>query len=322
MSAEAVTTDENFDNTTSTEISTAAIWLNTSGVSTSNTSETDMDYNTTDSAQRFKNVYPVTSTMFEAFIITEMVMTALELIISITTVIKMPRWRKNYRNQMLMQLSLVRFVKRIVLLLKFYDDQSTNPTMSTLTIFICSAQIYVDLVIALLVIFFINHMYNSLIIVLVKISKNTFYKTCICMWFLPVPISAAWTAVLVFKVLDEWTVYLLICCVFKWPIIFLGTCFYIIILYQVLSDKIRKFARSLTILTFLLCLVTNFYLFSKDVIELWCLKSFFTLLISYLSGFLLNFLILCLYAVLIVLNYNHNNKSSRSFPDYSLANVK
>ncbi|KAG6459454.1 hypothetical protein O3G_MSEX011400 [Manduca sexta] len=284
----------------------------------SSTSNASSDFNT---MQHLYSEHPQATTILQCFIIIEIMMTALELIISIVAAIKMTKWRRNYRNQMLMQLSLARFIKRVIFLFKFFEDQEISPA-TEVTMVINTLQMYIDFVIVILVLCFIKHMYDSVIIVLVKISSENLYKILMCIWLLPVPITAFWTSIIVSNILEEWYVYLIICCLFRWPIIFLGTSLYITIVYQVLSEKIRQFARSLTIVTFLLCLVTNFYLFSKDVIKLWCLKSFVTVLVSYLSGFLLNFLILCLYVILIALHFNHNAQSSRSFPQYSLANVK
>lgn len=261
--------------------------------------------------------------LFEKFVIVEIIMTTVELIISVWAATKMPKWRKNYRNQMLMQLTFARFIKRIIFIFKFLEDYEKIPKSDCVTYILISCQFYIDFVIAILVFFFIKHMYNSLIIVLVKISQNNFYRVLICSWLIPVPVSGVCTAIIVTNVVDKWLVYLLICSIFRWPLIFAGTALYITIVYRVLADKIRHFAGSLAVVTFLLCLIINVYLFSKDVIELWCTRSFSTELIGYISGFLLNLLILSLYAVLIILNFNNKTQSSRSdLPDYSLAEAK
>lgn len=321
MSEEAVTMDWSLseDTSSSTDLTTPMTTLiNESELPTS----TEESYNISTEATAFSNEYPETTSVFEAFMITEIIMTAIELIISIVAVIKIPRWRRNYRNQMLIQLSLARFIKRVILLFKFYDEQRNGKKSQLFetNIILNISQIYIDFVIVVLVFLFIKHMYDSLIIVVVKINQESLNKTSLYAWLLPVLITVIGTIIIVTKVLDEWYVYLLLCCLFRWPLIFLGTMFYINIVYKVLSDQIRRFARSLTIFTFLMCLVTNFYLLSKDIIELWCLKtSYLTTLINYISGFLLNFLILCLYVILIILNLNHNTNSSRSLPDYSLA---
>lgn len=314
MSEETVTMDSSLSentNASETELPTSTEEF----FDVTNTEDID---NSTE-ANVFYSEYPETMSVFEAFMITEIIMTALELTISVLAAIKIPRWRKNYRNQMLMQLSLARFVKRVILLLKFYDERN-KPSFSNTNTTLNISQIYIDFVIVVLVFFFIKHMYDSLIVVVVKLNQESLNKISICSWLLPLVITAIWAVIIIAKVLDEWYVYLFICCLFRWPLIFVGTMVYITIVYKVLSDKIRRFARSLTIVTFLMCLVTNFYLFSKDIIELWCLKhSYLTLLTSYISGFLLNFLILCFYVILIILNFNHNTHSSRSLPDYSLA---
>ncbi|PZC84217.1 hypothetical protein B5X24_HaOG205412 [Helicoverpa armigera] len=62
--------------------------------------------NITNPESELYNEYPI----FQIFVIIELVMTTLELIISIVAAIKMPRWRRNYRNQMLMQLSFASLV--------------------------------------------------------------------------------------------------------------------------------------------------------------------------------------------------------------------
>ena len=308
------TTDLNMPTTTLTDDSEM---LNSTDEFFNNSITVDIDNSTGTTV--FYSEYPEAKSVFQAFMITEIIMTALELIIAILAAIKIPRWRKNYRNQMLMQLSLARFIKRLILLFKFFEEHKKPPSSDVNTTLNIS-QIYIDFVTIVLVIFFIKHMYDSLIIVVVKLNQASLNKTTLCAWLLPVLITAIWSVIILTKVLDEWFVYLLICCLFRWPLIFLGTIFYITIVYKVLSDKIRRFARSLTIVTFLMCLVTNFYLFSKDIIELWCFKSaYLTILINYISGFLLNFFILCFYIILITLNFNHNKESSRSLPDYSIA---
>ena len=258
--------------------------------------------------------------IFSSFVLIELIMTTIELIITIVAAIKMPKWRKNYRNQMLMQLTFARFIKRIIFTFKFLECQGITFTETIASVLNCCL-IYIDFVIVILVFFFIKHMYNSLIIVLVKISHMSFYRVLYCSWLIPVPISVAWTLVIITELMGKWQVNLLICSIFRWPLIFIGTGLYIAIVYRVLSDKIRQFARSLAVVTFLLCLSINVNLFSKDVIELWCLKSLVTLLISYISGFLMNFLILVLYIILIILSYNNKTQSSRTLPDYSLADV-
>lgn len=261
------------------------------------------------------------TTVFEIFIGIEILMTTIELIVSIVAAIKMPRWRRNYRNQMLMQLTFARFIKRIIFTVKFMDDHHKITHSTVVTDLIHCFRIYIDFVIVILVFFFIKHMYNSLIIVLVKISHNSFYRVLTCSWLIPIPISIGWTVVIITEFVDEWYVNLFICSLFRWPLIFLGTGLYLTIVYRVLSDKIRQFARSLTVVTFFLCLTINVYLFSKDVFDLWCIHSLSTLIISYISGFLMNVLILILYIVLIMLSYNNKAQSSRSLPEYSLADV-
>lgn len=270
------------------------------------------------------------NSVFLVFHILELVMTSLELMIWIAAAIKSPRWRKNYRNQMLMQISLARFVKRLIFTFKYLispeqesPDQKSLSEGSLVRTVLDSAQIYIDFVIVILVFFFVKHMYDSLIIVLVKVRQNSLYKISICSWLLPAPISAMWTVIIISKILNKWLVYLLICCLFRWPLIFLGTSVYIAVLYRVLSDKIRKFARSLTIVTFLMCLVVNFYLVSKDIIELWCLQSFKTRLISSVSGLVMNFLILSLYIILITFDLRHKNNQTHHralqiIPDFSV----
>jgi hypothetical protein len=263
---------------------------------------------------------PENLTPFEAFVIIEIIMTALELIMWIFAAIRIPKWKKNYRNQMLLQISVIRFFKRLVFLIVFLKELEVIPRTEALETTLLSLQIYIDFVIVILVFFFIKHMYDSLIVVLVKISELSLYKVLLHAWLLPIPISAVWTAIVANGVLNYWSVYLLICAVFRWPLMLLGTLLYLTILYRVLTDRIRKFARSLAITTFLLCLIINFYLFSKDVIELWCLDNFSTLLVSYISGFLLNLLILYFYIVLIMLNFKSmNTKLSQSIPNFSIS---
>lgn len=261
------------------------------------------------------------SGVFETFIIIEIVMTAIEIILSTTTAIKISRWRRNFRNQMMMQLSIARFIKRIIFFVEFMGKKYEVNSSSLFKTILTSCQVYIDFVIIILVCFFIKHMYDSLIIVIVKISKNNLYCVLCCSWFLPLPISVACMLIITTQVLDEWTSYFLICLIFRWPLIILGTTLYLTILYKVLTDKIRKFARSLTIVTFFLCLVINFYLFSKDIIKLWCFHSFSTNVISYVSGFILNFLILCFYVILIIPTFKSKSKSCNSLPDYSIANT-
>lgn len=256
--------------------------------------------------------------LFETFASLEIAMTALELIISIIAALKIPRWTKNYRNQMLMQLSLARFVKRVVYYVEYLQETPNADASTVFSVVLFGVQTYIDFVIVILVVFFIKHMYDSLIVVIVKINQDSLFKKLSFAWLLPIPISAAWAGIISADVMDEWLVYLLICCILRWPIILIGTWFYITILYKVFTDKIRRFARSLTIITFLICLIVNLYLFSKDVIELWCIKSFSTVLVNYILGFLLNLSILCFYLILIIQNYKKKTKSTTSLPQYSI----
>lgn len=274
--------------------------------------------------QQFQSETQDTSPVFEAFIIIEIVMTALELILTILATCKLKLWRKNYRNQMLMQLSLVRFLKRIFILIEFLKDKGSIPNSLQLSTLVISAQIYIDFVIVILIVFFIKHMYDSLIVVLVKISQNNLVKVLTCAWLLPLPISIVCTAITVTKILDYWMMYLLMCTIFRWPLMFVGTLLYITVLFRVLNDKIRKFARNLTVITFLLCLVLNLYLFCKDAIWLWCIHSFSTILLSYLLGFVLNFLVLCLYIILITLSFrcDKNKKCNTLRPNFSQAAIR
>lgn len=268
-----------------------------------------------DSESVMYSEYPI----FGTFVVIELVMTTLELIISIVAAIKMEKWRKNYRNQMLMQLTVARFIKRIIFTFKFFECRDKITDSEAVANFLYCFQLYIDLVIVVLVFFFIKHMYNSLIIVLVKISQNSFYKVMSYSWLIPIPITVVCTVIIVTNLVDKWYVNLLMCSVFRWPLIFVGTGVYITIIYRVLSDKIRQFARSLAVVTFLLCLTINVYLFSKDIMDLWCLVSLPTLLIGFISGFLMNVLILVLYIILLILTYQNKTQSSRSLPDYSLA---
>ncbi|XP_053607046.1 uncharacterized protein LOC128673305 [Plodia interpunctella] len=266
----------------------------------------------------FQSEVPDTLSVFGAFIIIEIVMTALELCIWIAAALKMPRLRNNYRNQMLMQLSVVRFLKRLIFLLVYFKDNNIITSSANANISLLTCQFYIDFVIVFLVIFFVKHMYDSLIVVLVKISQNNLLKVLAFAWLLPLPITAVCTVMVSFHVLSEWTISLLICCTIRWPLILIGTVLYLTILFKVLKDKIRKFARSLAVITFLLCLVINLYLFTKDIIDLWCLNSFLAVIISYVLGFFLNFLILCLYITLITLNYKCRTISSGKLPNNSM----
>lgn len=275
--------------------------------------------NTMEDAKHISSESQMISRVFEGFIIIEIVMTALELLLSILAASKIARWRRNYRNQMLMQLSLVRFIKRILSLVEFCRNRGIIFSSEALTTMLISSQIYVDFVIVILVFFFIKHMYDSLIVVLVKISQHSLVKVLACSWLLPVPISAFGTAIIVNQILDEWLVYLLMCCIIRWPLMLLGTLLYVTIIFRVFKDSIRKFASSLAVTTFLLCFVINLYLFSKDIIFLWCFHSFTTELVSYILGFFLNSLILSLYIILVLANVNLRPTSNYIVPDYSLA---
>ncbi|XP_060802514.1 uncharacterized protein LOC132902242 [Amyelois transitella] len=273
--------------------------------------------NTTD-VKSFHNEVPDTLSVFEAFIMIEIIMTAIELCIWTVAALKIQRWRKNYRNQMLMQLSVVRFLKRLIFLLVYLRDCSVITTSVPVNTILISSQFYIDFVIVFLVLFFVKHMYDSLIVVIVRISQNNLIKKLAVAWLLPLPITMACTSIISFNVLNEWTVSLLICSLIRWPLILISTILYLTILFRVLKEKIRKFARSLAVITFLLCLVINLYLFSKDVINLWCLNSFPAVLTSYLLGFFLNFLILCLYITLITLNLKSNATYSEEFAKNNL----
>lgn len=276
------------------------------------TEETNVSlYNTFSNTSTIQNEVQLHSTVFEIFTILEIVMTAVELLLSTVAAIKIKRWIKNFRNQMLMQLSVARFIKRLIFLLQFMREKSEDDSSNKIKIALLGLQIYIDFVIIILVNFFIKHMYDTLIIVIVKISKNNLYSVLYWSWLLPIPVSSIWTVITSIKLLDEWMSYFLICLIFRWPLILLGTLIYLTVLYNVMTDKIRKFARSLTVVTFFLCLVVNFYLFSKDVIKLWCFESFSTILVSYILGFTLNFLILCFYVILIMLNFKSQDKSCK-----------
>lgn len=273
---------------------------------------------------QFQNESQDTSTVFEAFIIIEIIMTTLELILTIWATCKLKLWRKNYRNQMLMQLSLVRFLKRIFILIEFLKDKGSIPDSLQLSTLVTSVLTYIDFVIVILIVFFIKHMYDSLILVLVKISQNNLVKVLTCAWLLPLPISIVCTVLTTTKVLDYWMMYLLMCAIFRWPLMFIGTLLYITILFRVLNDKIRKFARNLTVITFSLCLVMNLYLFCRDVIWLWCIHTFSTVLFSYILGFVMNFLVLCLYLILITLSFrcDKNKKCNTLRTNFSEAAIR
>lgn len=259
--------------------------------------------------------------VFETFIIIEIVMTAIEIVLSTTAAIKISRWRRNFRNQMIMQLSIARFIKRLIFFVQFMGEKYGIDSSTLFRTSLITCQVYIDFVIIILICFFIKHIYDSVIIVVIKISIQNFYSVLRYSWLIPLPISVVNMVIVSTKLLDEWTSYFLICLVFRWPLIIIGTTLYLIIIYKVLTDKIRKFARSLTILTFFLCLIINFYLLSKDIIKLWCFESSSTILISNVLGFILNFLILCFYIILILLNFKTKSKSCNSLPDFSTANT-
>lgn len=258
--------------------------------------------------------------LFAAFVVIEIVMTALAFIILVVTAFIIPRWKKNYRNQMLIQLSLARFLKRIVCYIEFREEKYTSPIPENRKLVLFAAETYIDIVVVIIVVYFIKHMYDTLLVVIVKINRNTLLKMSCCAWLLPLPLVIASAVIISHKLVNEWWTHLFICCILRWPLILIGTAFYIAILYRVLTDKIRKFARSLTITTFFVCLIANFYLFSKDVIELWCFKSFITVLINYLLGFFLNSLILMFFLILVILNYKKTCKSTTSVTIVSINN--
>lgn len=261
------------------------------------------------------------SVIFEVFIITEIVMTAMELVISIAAALRISRWRRNYRNQMLMQLSLARFIKRTIFFIQFIKEKYKIISMPSTRVVLMGSQIYIDLVITILVCFFIKHMYDSVLVVIIKISKKSLYKVLYCSWLIPIPVTGVWILIMCYKILNEWTSYLIICLALRWPIILIGTVLYLTILYRVTTDRIRRFATSLTVITFLLCFIINFYLLCKDIIILWCFESFMTLLINYILGFMLNFLVLCSYVLLIILCIKSKTKSCDVLADNSVANV-
>lgn len=301
------------------EITTFAFGDDPTSADWESTTVRDIDL-TTESGIHYasKEVSSLDYELLVTFNILEIVMTSMELMLWIGAAIKMPRWRNNYRNQMLVQLSVARFIKRLIFILN--SEHEAIVSWDYFPTFLNSSHIYIDFVIVILVFFFIKHMYESLIIVLVKCRQNSLYKVSICAWLLPAPISAVWTAIIVCKPLDEKLVYLLICCIFRWPLILLGTILYITILVRVLSDKIRRFARSLTVVTFLMCLVINFYLVSKDIVKLWCVKSPTTTIISNVSGIVMNFLILTFYVILITFDWQHSKhptpRNMRSLNSY------
>lgn len=331
MTTEIVTADSTSDIDFGNFSSSTATWSNESELTSTVVSlfeefstARNINHDAMVEKHKFQSESQDTSPVFEAFIIIEIVMTALELTLTILATCKLKMWRKNYRNQMLMQLSLVRLLKRIFTLIEFLKDKGSIPDSLQLSTLVTSAQIYTDFVTVILIVFFIKHMYDSLIVVLVKISQNNLVKVLTCAWLLPLPISIVCTAITATKVLDDWMMYLLMCAIFRWPLMFIGTLLYITILFRVLNDKIRKFARNLTIITFLLCLVMNLYLFCKDVIWLWCIHTFSTILLSYLLGFAMNFLVLCLYLTLITLSFrcDKNKKCNSLRPNFSEAAIR
>lgn len=332
MMTDIVTTDNSVSEADSGNFSSStAVWSNESELNSTVTALFE-EFSTTQSIDNdalvdkhgLRSESQDTWPLFEAFIIIEIVMTSLELILTILATCKLELWRKNYRNQMLMQLSLARFLKRIFVLIEFLKDKGTIPDSIQLSTLLTSVQIYIDLVIVILIVFFIKHMYDSLIVVLVKISQYKLVKVLTCAWLIPLPVCILCTSIVATKVLDQWMIYLLMCAIFRWPLMFVGTALYVTILFRVLSDKIRKFARHLTVITFFLCLVMNLYLFCKDVIWLWCIHTFSTVLTSYLLGFTMNVLILCLYIALIILSFrcDKNKKCYTLRPNFSEAAIK
>lgn len=251
------------------------------------------------------NEFDINNNVYEIFMITDIIMTAVELLILCIATCVWLRWRRNYRNQIFIQLTFTRFAKRIILYLLVLCEK--YPCAQSVRIVVLNLHIYIDYVMLFLVLFFIKHMYDSLVIVFVKCSPINLMKVSLCTWLIPLPISMMCTAVIVTGLLEKWFVYLLICCIVRWPLILIGTYVYITIVYKVIIDKARQFMRGLTVITFLLCVTINLYLFSQDIIVLWCLKTTYAVLIGHILGLLVNSLILFLYSVLIIGNSKTNS---------------
>lgn len=244
--------------------------------------------------------------VLECFMIIEIAMTALEVIVLIVAGAVWSRWRRNYRNQMFLQISVIRLMKRIVLLLMFVTQQYTAvPECVNFTLI--ALKYYINLVIVLLVIHFIKHMYESLIIVFGQWSSVNLLKISIISWLVPLPLGVLGAAAITSQFLGEWYVYLLVCGLFRWPLIILGTYVYIKIVFKVLRDKAKRFMRGLTVITFIMCVTINVYILCSDLIELWCLGTVYEFF-GHLIGLLLNLLLLILYGMLITGSSTQINK--------------
>lgn len=254
---------------------------------------------------------------FEVLNIVAIIMMFAELLLTLLAIAKLKQWRKNYRNLMLTQISLARLLQRILSYAIFLEkkpnifDNSKQPCLTYLTLIT-----YFNFVTIFLVFFLIKHMYDSLIVIFVKISKNRFYKVSIFAWLFPVPLTTTWVAFVVYDVFDKFLVDVIFCTLFKWTFTVIGTILYICILRKILKDKCRKFARSLTIITFMLCLIINMYAITTDISRL--IRCYLLLVIKYITGFILNSLVLCLYIALISSNFKHRIKHSDAISNYSV----
>ncbi|CAK1556251.1 unnamed protein product [Leptosia nina] len=236
---------------------------------------------------------------YGGMLIAECVLATLQVLISIAATLKIARWGRNYRNQMLTQFSIARLVDRIANLSLFLCPDLTIKTYDILM----GVRVHVDLVLVILVIFFIKHMYESLIIVVVKVVKNDLYKVLCCSWLLPLPFSALYVCLVTYNCVSPWMAYFTICCAFRWPVMIIGTGLYLKILFKVTMDSIRYYAKSLTALTFFLCLVINLYVLSADITKLWYAQNYLPIFLNTVLGLILDSLAVCLYVILVLKAY-------------------
>lgn len=254
--------------------------------------------------------------VFEIFIVIEIVMVVLELLLSIGAAVKMKQWRRNYRNQMLTQISLVRFLKRVIGYIIFLEKNRAIPTQQEPSLLNLCSIIYFNFVTIFLVFFLIKHMYDTLIVVFVKVTKNSLYKVTIFAWLFPIVLTGLWIAFISYNVMDKWLVDLIFCSLFKWTFTVIGTILYICILHRIIEDKFRKFAASLAIITFMLCLTINMYTITSDISRLF--RCYSLIVMKYIFGFVLNCLVLCLYVALISSNFSHRIKHCDNMSNHSV----
>lgn len=164
-------------------------------------------------------------------------LSAVALVLLVLTAVFFVEWRQNYKNQLLIQFMIARFLYTGVRyssdVIRAFDLNSNTETFNQLT---ATKLLYSEMALVSWMFFFSKQMYGSLVKVF-DVERRSILRVSLSAWLLPALLAALLVGVLSIrssKALWSYVIYLI--CV-KWPVLVANAIFLILCLKSVISTN-------------------------------------------------------------------------------------